>query len=79
MTNDQMRPGRFERMMRYKRLYASIMSEIDKGLAVQVTTYTRSVVYTKASQFKMDRLGVYAQRGKHWDDITGCSIRSVQM
>lgn len=79
MTNDQMKPGRFERMMRYKRLYASITAAIDKGLTIQVTTRTRSTLYTRASQFKMDRLGVYAQRGKHWDDITGCSIRSVQM
>ena len=61
-------------------LYKAILAEIEKGLAIQVTTYLISRVFTKASQFKLCNNGVFAQRGKNWDCISvGCSIRSVRI
>ena len=79
MTNAEMTPNRFLKMMENKRLYNSILTELAKGLAIQVTTYTHSKIYSKAAQFKLGKTGVYAQRGKNWDCINGTSIRSVRL
>lgn len=79
MTNAQMTPNRFLRMMENKKLYTRIISEIEKGLAIQITTYTRSTIYTEGGQFKLGKTGVYVQRGKHWDCINGASVRSVRL
>jgi len=79
MTDAQMIPNRFLRMMENKRLYNSIVLEIANGLSVQVTTYTQSRIYSKAEQFKLGKTGVYTQRGKKWDCINGASIRSVRI
>ena len=62
-----------------RKLYNSIIAEIDKGLAIQVTTYLASRIYKSKSQFKLCQNGVYAQRGKNWDCINGASIRSVNI
>ena len=77
LTNDQMRPYRFQRMMECRILYRKIESALASGLRIQVTTYAHSKVYTNLEQFKLGKTGVYVARGKHWDDISGCSIRSV--
>jgi len=79
MTDAQMIPNRFLRMMENKRLYNSIVLEIAKGLSIQVTTYAKSKIYSRAEQFKLGKTGVYAQRGKKWDCINGASIRSVRI
>lgn len=79
LTNDEMTPRRFLIRMENKKLYNRILSEIAKGLAIQVTTYTKSKIYTRAEQFKLGKTGVYAQRGKHWDCINFCSIRSIRL
>ena len=35
-------------------------------------------IYSKIEQFKLGKNGVYVQRGKSWDCITGASIRSIR-
>lgn len=79
MTNEQMKPNRFLDMMKYKKLYTAIVAEIEKGLAIQITTYTKSSIYKSASQFKYGKSGVYVQRGKNWDCINYANIRSVKI
>lgn len=79
MDNEKMTSNRFLRMMENKKLYTSIISELDKGLTIQITTYTKSSLYNKPSQFKWGKSGVYVQRGKNWDCINGASIRSIRL
>lgn len=78
MTNSEMKPNRFLNLCKYKKLYSGICEAIKNGFSIQVTTYTQSRIYKSIDQFKIDKLGVYAQRGKHWDNITLCSIRSFK-
>jgi hypothetical protein len=79
MDINKMKAGRYRRMYVDKKLYNEILTEIARGLAIQVTTYTKSKIYTKASQFRLGRDGVYVQRGKNWDCIRGASVRSVRI
>jgi hypothetical protein len=78
MKNSDMTENRYLIMYQNKKLYNGIISEIEGGAAIQVTTYTQSRIYTKASQFRLGKTGVYVQRGKHWDCINFCSIRPVR-
>ena len=78
MDYSKMTPNRFGKMMEYKKLYNNIKAEISKGLSIQITTYTNSKIYSKIEQFKLGKNGVYVQRGKSWDCITGASIRSIR-
>ena len=78
MDYSKMTPNRFGKMMECKKLYNSIKAEISKGLSIQITTYTQSKIYSKIEQFKLGKTGVYVQRGKAWDCITGASIRSIR-
>ena len=79
MNVENMKPNRYLIMHENKKLYKSIIAEISRGLAIQVTTYTHSKIYTKAEQFKLGKTGVYVQRGKKWDCINGASIRSIRL
>ncbi len=79
MSNEQMKANRYMRMYENKKLYQNILAEIEKGLAIQVTNYMHSKIYTKASQFKCGKTGVYVQRGKNWDCINGSAIRSIRI
>jgi len=79
MSNENMKANRYLRMYENKKLYNSIVAEIAKGLAIQVSTYTKSKIYTKAEQFKLGKTGVYVQRGKNWDCINSSAIRSVRI
>lgn len=50
----------------------------DPNAAVQITTYTKSTVYgpKHVGMFKVGKSGSpLVQRGKHWDDISGCKIQ----
>lgn len=76
LTDAEMTPRRFLIAMQNKQLYNRIMTDLSEGRVIQVTTYTHSKIYTKPEQFKLGKTGVYAQRGKHWDCINYCSIRS---
>jgi hypothetical protein len=77
MTNEQMKPNRFARMMENKTIYEKILDAIKKGFSIQITTYTHSKIYSKSEQFKLGKSGVYVQRGKNWDCINGASIRVI--
>ena len=79
IANEKMTANRYMRMYENKKLYSGIIAEIEKGHAIQVTTYLASKIYKSASQFKLGKNGVYVQRGKNWDCINGASIRSVRI
>lgn len=79
ITNQEMKENRYRIAMLNKRLYNGIAEEIANGLAIQVTTYGKSFVYTKLEQFKLGKTGVYAQRGKSWDCINYAKVRSIRI
>ena len=78
LTNDQMKPNRFARWARSRKVFAFIMSNLKAGRTVQITTYTKAIRYTEkhANMFKATKSGVYVQRGKAWDCVDGCNIRA---
>jgi len=61
----------------HENLYNKIIEQLKLGRTIQVTTYTKSKLYTRESQFRLGDDGVYVQRGKHWDCINGASVRAV--
>jgi hypothetical protein len=77
MTNDQMTPGRYLRMMENKRQYAFIAEALVKGLSIQITTITQSRIYSKIEQFRLGKSGVYVRRGEYWDCINGAGVRAI--
>ncbi len=76
MTNAQMKAGRFLALHKARRMFCFIISNLDAGNSVSVTTYTRSVNYkTKhRAMFKIVGRDVFVQRGRSWDCINGCRI-----
>lgn len=79
MTNEQMKAGRFAKWARCRMIFAAIKKHLAAGGRVQVTTYTRSTVYTAkhAAMFSSDKTGVYVQAGKAKVDISLTSIRLI--
>lgn len=76
MTNDQMKPGRFLALHKARRMFRFIMTNLEAGNSVSVTTYTRSVNYKPKhkTMFKIVGRDVLVQRGKAWDCINLCKI-----
>lgn len=76
MTNDQMKAGRFLALHKARRMFRFIISNLEAGNSVSVTTYTKSVNYKPKhiAMFKIVGRDVYVQRGKSWDCINGCRI-----
>jgi hypothetical protein len=76
MTNEQMKPGRFLKLHKARRMFRFILGNLDAGNSVSLTTYTRSVNYKAKhrAMFKLVGSSVYVQRGKAWDCIDGCRI-----
>jgi hypothetical protein len=76
MTNEQMKPGRILSLHKARRMFRFIVSNLDAGNSVSVTTYTRSVNYKSKhkAMFKIVGKDVFVQRGKSWDCINGCRI-----
>lgn len=78
MTNDQMRPGRFLKLQRGKKLFARMNQAWDNGGFVRVGTATRYTDY-KAKHREMLRMGesgsLYVARGKRWDCLDFCSFQ----
>jgi len=62
----------------YAATYEAIISRINQGYAIQVTTHTKSFILKNASQFKVNASGVYIQRGKKWDCINFCKIDVIK-
>ena len=77
MSIDEMKPDRFGRMYHAKRLYKYILSALQQGKRIQVTTYTQSRIYSSESQFKAGKYSVYVKRGKNWDCINLCSVMAI--
>ena len=78
LPNSKMKEGRFLKWARARKKVAWIKDQLGKGRMIQVTTYLRATRYTEkhAEMFKAGRDGVYVQRGKNWDFISGCDIRA---
>ena len=75
LANSEMIKGRFKRMHRARKAYRFIVEALARGDHVAVCTYTQARIYKSVEQFKLGRFCVYAQRGKHWDDISGAAVR----
>jgi hypothetical protein len=69
--------GRFQRWAAYRALCAKIVSHLQAGGAVQITTYTKSWVYSAkhATWFTATKDGVFVQQGKGRVCIHLASIR----
>jgi hypothetical protein len=78
LSNDQMKPGRFAKMARGRKLYARMIACWDVGGFVRIGTVTRYSDY-RAKHRDLVKLGasgsLYTARGKHWDCIDFCTFR----
>ena len=76
MTNAQMTAGRFLALHKARRMFRFILTNLDAGNSVSVTTYTRSINYKAKhrAMFKLRGRDVLVQRGKSWDCINLCKI-----
>lgn len=77
MSNDEMKPGRFLKLYKGRKMFRWISEQIVSGRRVVVCTYTHATIYKAISQFKLGASGsVYSQHGKRWDCIDGCALRA---
>lgn len=79
MTNEQMKPGRFAKWAKMRRMFSFIVDNLNAGNRIQVTTYTRSTVYTKkhVGLFTCGKTGVYVVSGKSKVDVSLAGIRAL--
>ena len=78
MTNDEMKPGRFLRLQKGKRIFSSIINHLNNGGSVLICTYTKATKITQKhiSMIRMGKSGsVYVQSGKNWNCIDYCGIK----
>jgi len=78
MSNDQMIADRYGRWARARKGQAEIVSALQAGKTVIVSTYGKAWQFDKpghADYFKAKRDGLYMRRGKAWDCMTGASVR----
>lgn len=71
MTNEQMTAGRFLKIHKARRMFRFIVSNLEAGNSVSLTTATRSTNYKAkhVAMFKIKGADVFVQRGKSWDCI----------
>lgn len=76
MTNEQMKAGRFIALHKARRMFRFIISNLEAGNTVSITTYTKSVNYKPKHKgmFKLCGRDVLVQRGKSWDCINLCRV-----
>jgi hypothetical protein len=81
LTNSQMIAGRFLRYARTRKRIAWIKGQLAKGHIVQLATYTKATNYHAhhADMFKATKAGAFVRRGKSWDCIDLCELRSFQV
>ena len=81
LTNSQMIAGRFLRYARARQRVAWIKAQLAAGRIVQLATYTKATNYNArhAAMFKATKAGAFVQRGKSWDCIDLCELRSFQV
>ena len=78
ITNSQMIAGRFLRYARARKAIAWIKAQLAAGRIVQLATYTKATNYDArhADMFKATKAGAFVRRGKSWDCIDLCELRS---
>jgi len=76
LTNDQMIAGRFATWAAARRKLAKIVSTLEAGKKVIVSTYTRATRFDKrhVDMFKATRTGLYIQSGKRWECADYCKF-----
>ena len=81
ITNPQMIAGRFLRYARARNRVAWIKAQLAAGRVVQLTTYTKATSYDarQADMFKATKAGAFVRRGKSWDCIDLCGLRSFEV
>lgn len=79
LTNDQMKAGRFLRLAQARKKVSWIVSHLEAGRTVQITSATKAWRYKgadKAGMFKATKSGAYVQQGKRWDCFDGCHLKA---
>ena len=78
LTNSQMIAGRFVRYARARQRVAWIRAQLAAGRIVQLATYTKATNYDArhVDWFKATKAGAFVRRGKSWDCIDLCALRS---
>jgi hypothetical protein len=81
LSNSQMIAGRFLRYARARKAIAWIKAQLAAGRIVQLATYTKATNYDArhADMFKATKAGAFVRRGKSWDCIDLCELRSFQV
>jgi hypothetical protein len=76
IKNSQMKANRYLTWHKARRTVAAIVSHLEMGHAVIISTYTRHTKYTKKhiDMFKAAKNGVFVQSGKNWNCIDGTKI-----
>jgi hypothetical protein len=72
LTNDQMVPGRFQKLYIGRKRFNAISECLKNGGRVVIPTYVRATIYTPrhAGMFRLGKSGsLYVQRGRNWDCI----------
>jgi hypothetical protein len=70
IENDQMIAGRWLRIHLGRKLYRQITETLSAGLRVQISTYTKSTLYSEKHlpMFRLAANGdVFVQRGSRWE------------
>jgi hypothetical protein len=76
MTNDEMVPGRFQKMQDARRLYDRMACAMNKGGFAVVYTNMIARRIDQLSDVKLGRTAVYIRRGKSWDCINYCRVHT---
>jgi hypothetical protein len=81
LTNSKMIAGRFLRYARARQRVAWIKAHLAAGRVVQLATYTKATNYDAkhVGMFKATKAGAFVRRGKSWDCIDLCELRSFQV
>ena len=79
MTDDQMKPNRYLRWAKARKLVRDIQAHLAKGGKVVIGTHVKATVYSPKhiDMFKATKSGALVQHGKGWDCIDFCVVRFV--
>lgn len=77
MDNHQMKPNRYLRWAKARKMVGDIQAHLSSGGKVLVGTATRHTIYDNrhVDMFRATRTGAFAQRGKKWECIDFCGIQ----
>lgn len=76
IKNSEMKANRYWVWAGARKRVAAIVSHLEAGHTVYISTYTNSLKCTRkhAGMFKAAKNGAFVQMGKRWDCIDGCKI-----